>query len=166
MPDHKIALLSYDIERSYPVPPSVVFSRWLLPEMRTIWEAGGPDWTPRILGSDARIGGHDETAYERPGAPAFRTRVDYLDIVPDARIIYAFSLIVGGRAVTCSLTSLDVRVGGRGTLLTLHEAISLLDGADVADLQAQGIVGQLNPEPLGHGVLRALPGLGLPSAQP
>lgn len=157
---NQIDFLSYDIERSYPVTPSIVFSRWLVPEVRTKWEAFGEDWMHRIIHSDARTGGYDEIAYTRPGSPDFTTRVDYLDIVTDARIVYAFSLLVGGRPVACSLTSIDLRIGGRGTVLNLRETISLLDGADVSDLQAQGIVGQLNPDPLGHGVLRDL------SAQP
>lgn len=153
---NKIEYLSYDIERSYPVTPSVVFSRWLQPEVRTIWEASGQSWRHKIINSNARIGGHDEIAYMRPGSPDFTTRVNYLDIVTDARIIYAFSLLVGERLVACSLTSIGLRTGGRGTLLNVREAVSLLDGADASSLQAQGIIGQLNPEPVGHGVLRDL----------
>jgi uncharacterized protein YndB with AHSA1/START domain len=151
-----IEYLNYEFERSYPVPPSTVFSRWLQPEVRSIWEARGEGWTHEILQADARPGGRDEIGYARPGTSGFITRVDYLDIVTDARIVYAFSLLVAGRTIACSLSSIVLGVGGRGTLLRMHEAISLFDGAKVAELETQGIAGQLNPEPVGHGVLREL----------
>jgi hypothetical protein len=64
---------------------------------------------------------------------------------------------MAGRPIAFSLSSIVLGVGGRGTLLRMHEATSLLDGADLAELEAQGIAGQLNPEPVGHGVLRELP---------
>jgi uncharacterized protein YndB with AHSA1/START domain len=154
---HRIEYLSYEFERSYPVPPSTVFSRWLQPEVRSIWEARGQGWTHEILQADSRPGGRDEIAYTRQGTSGFTTRVDYLDIVTDARIVYAFSLLMAGRPIAFSLSSIVLGVGGRGTLLRMHEATSLLDGADLAELEAQGIAGQLNPEPVGHGVLRELP---------
>jgi uncharacterized protein YndB with AHSA1/START domain len=155
--DHRIEYQSYEIERSYPVPPSTVYARWLQPEVRTIWEATGQGWTNKIIKADARIGGHDEIVYARPGSSGFTTRIDYLDIVAEARIVYAFSLLPAGAGpAACSLTSIDIGVGGRGTLLRMREAICLFDGVEIGKLLAQGISGQLDPEPVGHGVLRDL----------
>jgi hypothetical protein len=38
----------------------------------------------------------------------------------------------------------------------MREAICLFDGAEIGELLARGISGQLNPDPVGHGVLRDL----------
>ena len=54
----------------------------------------------------------------------------YHDIVPDRRIVYSYSMRLGERRISVSLTTIDIEPAGSGTRLTFTEQSAFLDGYD------------------------------------
>lgn len=128
--------------RHYPHPPAAVFAAWADPAVKVRWfdlSHSGGDY--RL---DFRVGGAE--SYRSPDGvtPAYTYDALYFDIVPDARIVSAYSMTRGGRRISVSLATVELATAGSGTRLTYTEQGAYLDGLDTPTSHRTGLDTQLD----------------------
>ena len=128
------------LERRYKAAPARVFAAWAEPEARAKWDVPG-----RWLIAEQTFD--------------FRDIADtlYLDIVPDRRIVFSYSMTSRGTPISVSLTTVELSPapssGGRATHLLLTEQIVFLDGNDNAANREEGLASMLDK--IGEALLSA-----------
>ncbi len=136
----KITHHTFTLERSYPHKASRVFAAFADPKKKLRWFAGGEGVVVNSYTLDFREGGFERTQFSHGGSPPATNECLYFQIVPNERIVYAFHMVYGGRALTSSLASIELveAADGTSTLLRLTEQIAYLDGPDHNDNRIEG----------------------------
>jgi uncharacterized protein YndB with AHSA1/START domain len=137
---------SFRIERTYPAPPSRVFAAFADPAIKRRWFVADTGWSVREHSLDFRVGGGERVVSlfggGPPGAPPAGTEMGndttYLDIVPDERIVFAYTMAAAGRRFSASLATVELLPEGAGTRLTFTEQAAFFEGADGPALREQG----------------------------
>lgn len=131
------------IDRGYPVPPARVFRAWAEPAARERWFVREEGWESEYS-QDFRVGGQEEGWFRQPGGERYVNRTQFQDIVPDARIVFAYTMVRGATPISASLATIELVPEGSGTRLRFTEQIALLDGGDTAAEREAGWRGLLD----------------------
>lgn len=133
---------SFTVTREYPVSPEKVFAAFSDPEKKRRWFAEGDGFNVDSYHLDFRVGGTERTSFrvETPEFTSEEIRNDtyYFDIVPNERIILGYSMSNVGVPFSASLQTVTLEPTANGTLLTLTEHATFLDGADGVEMRRQG----------------------------
>lgn len=119
---------SFVLERRLKASPARVFAAWADLDAKRRWadchaEVGTISYT-----MDFRVGGHE---LHRATLPDGREQIVdkvFLEIAPDARILFAYAMTVAGRSLSASLVTVEFHADGAGTRLKLTEQLAYLDG--------------------------------------
>jgi uncharacterized protein YndB with AHSA1/START domain len=126
------------IERVYDATPAQVFAAWSDPEALLRWGNPGGDWDVAYDRFDFRVGGGDVSRFGPKGTEAYVNEAQYLDIVPDERIISAGSMIHGEKRLFAGMLTVEFRSAGAGCRLTMTEQGAFLDGHDLSENHEAG----------------------------
>ncbi|WAS91088.1 SRPBCC family protein [Nannocystis punicea] len=127
------------IERTYPVAPERVFRAWADPKQKRRWFAEGEGWEVVQFDLDFREGGRETARFRHATNNAeFRNEGHYEDIVPNRRIVVAYTMSAGDRRISASLGTVELRPQGDGTRLVYTEQAAFFDGADGPRMREQG----------------------------
>jgi uncharacterized protein YndB with AHSA1/START domain len=110
--------------------------------------------------ADFRVGGRELSRFrfKRPanapaGAPSDGTEIRndtvYQDIVPDRRIVFAYTMTVGDHRMSASLGTVEISADGDGTLLRYTEQGAFFENSDGAQMREDGwraLLGSLEKE--------------------
>jgi uncharacterized protein YndB with AHSA1/START domain len=121
---------TFSVERTYPSPPSRVFAAFSDREMKRRWFAEGEGWEIDEFAVDFRVGGHEVSRFRFEGGAPMGNDTVYLDIVPDRRIVFAYTMTVGGGRISVSLATVEIAPSGGGSRLVYTEQGAFFDGAD------------------------------------
>lgn len=150
---------TFNIERTYPTSPSRVFSAFADSATKRRWFAEGEGFEVREFTADFRVGGREVSRCRfksgpPPGHTSSEMRNDtvYQDIVPDRRIVLAYTMAIGEKRISASLATLELVPAGDGTRLTFTEQGAFFEGADGPELREKGWRGLL--EALGRELRR------------
>jgi uncharacterized protein YndB with AHSA1/START domain len=140
---------TFSVERTYPAPPARVFAAFADPKTKRRWFAEGAGWEVDEFTLDFRVGGFERTRVRSVGGEAARPsplRNDtlFLDIVPDERIVFAYSLTAEEVRTSAALTTVELAAAGGGTRLLLIEQVAFLDGVDGTASRQRGWGGLLD----------------------
>ena len=133
---------SFTLERRIAAPPSRVFACWSDPELKRRWfvESDGPEWRTERYDLDFRTGGTESGSFlleEGPGARRHENITHFLDIVPEERIAFAYTMAVAGRIHSASLATVTFAAADGGTLLRFTEQGAFFEGTEgVVDRRA------------------------------
>lgn len=64
----------------------------------------------------------------------------FLDIVPNARIVFAYSMTIGGSPLSSSLATVELSARGPETTLRFTEHTAFLDGNDGSAARREGSI--------------------------
>ena len=135
------------LERTYKAAPARVFAAWAEPEARAQWDVPGR-WLIAEQTFDFREGGHERKRFGPPDDPRLVADTLYLDIVPQRRIVFSYSMTSRGTPISVSLTTVEISPapssGGRNTHLLLTEQVAFLDGNDNAANREEGLSSMLD----------------------
>jgi uncharacterized protein YndB with AHSA1/START domain len=111
------------VERRFErIPPSAVFQAWADPAQRAQWDLpGGNDWVLVELSQDFRIGGREKARFGPRDDPRYWSVGEYLDIVPDERIVSAGVMHSGTVRTSATLLTVELHREGDGTHLVLTD---------------------------------------------
>lgn len=133
---------SFTLTRDYPVSPERVFRAFSDPGRKRRWFAEGKGFIVDSYALDFRVGGSESAAF-RVDTPEFqseeiRNQTYYLDIVPERRIVLAYSMSNAGVPFSASLQTVTLEARGDGTRLTLTEHVTFMEGADGTERRREG----------------------------
>jgi uncharacterized protein YndB with AHSA1/START domain len=121
---------TFCVERAYPAPPARVFAAFADPGTKRRWFAEGPGFEVDEFTLDFRVGGSERTRFRFVGGAPVRNDTLFLDIVPDERIVLAYSLTAEEVRTSAALTTVELAAAGGETRLLLTEQVAFLDGVD------------------------------------
>ena len=131
------------LERRYKAAPGRVFADWAEPKARAQWDVPGR-WVIAEQTFDFREGGREVKRFGPTDDPRFVADTLYLDIVPQQRIVFSYSMTSRGEPVSVSLTTVEMSPDGAGTRLLLVEQVAFLDGKDNAASREEGLASMLD----------------------
>jgi uncharacterized protein YndB with AHSA1/START domain len=129
---------TFTIERTYPASPSRVFSAFADIALKRRWFTEGEDVTVEEYTLDFRVGGREVKRFRAKGGFLCRNDTIYQDIVPDVRIVFAYTMAVGDIRISASLVTIELAPAGDVTRLTFTEQAAFFEGADGPAIREAG----------------------------
>lgn len=129
---------SFTIRRMLPGSPRHAWRFWADPALKQRWTDCHPDWTVLERNSDFAIGGVECQLLRGPDGREQRVDTHYLDLQPNRRIVYAYSMHLDDAPLSASLVTIDFLARADGTELLFVEHLALLDGSTDAALRQSG----------------------------
>ena len=119
---------AFTITRALPHAPAVVYRAFADPQAKARWFAGGGELTVLARELDVRVGGREiaKARWKNGNVSAFEAV--YLDVVPEARLVYAYTLHLNERMISVSLATVEFAAAGGGCELRITEQGAFLDG--------------------------------------
>jgi uncharacterized protein YndB with AHSA1/START domain len=112
------------------VEPLVVFEAWADPALRSQWDNPGDDFVVVEQTQEFWVGGRQTSRFGPPEDPRYWSDGQFLDIVPNRRIISAGTMHDGSRVTSVTLFTVELIAAGSGTLLVLTDQSAFLDAAE------------------------------------
>jgi uncharacterized protein YndB with AHSA1/START domain len=133
------------LERSYRQSPATVFAAFASEEGKARWfTAPNDQWDLVERRFDFRVGGAERLVGKWKSGRETWFDASYHDIVPDARIVYAYHMFIDRKPISASLTCIELHPEGAGTRLVHTEHGIYLDGYEDNGSRRHGIGIQLD----------------------
>lgn len=144
MPHQFVTHGSFTLERRFRHAPSKVFGAFADPAKKRRWFAEGPGFHLDSYETDFREEGFERSRFrfqaDKPideGTSCTNDTV-FLDIVPDQRIVFAYTMKIAGNRISSSHTTVEFLPDGTGTLMVFTEQAAFFEGGDGIDIREQG----------------------------
>jgi uncharacterized protein YndB with AHSA1/START domain len=128
---------TFVIERNYPVSPERVFAAFSDPALKHRWfvddEASGVE----DFGMDFRVGGVERKRFSNKYG-VFTNDTVYLDIVPNRRIVFAYTMSMGDRRFSSSQATVELVAAEKGTNLIFTDQGAYFEGSDGPKMRQDG----------------------------
>ena len=135
---------TFHIEHAYPAAPAKVFAAFADAGVKRRWFAESEGFIVDAFEMDFAIGGEEHARFRfAPGSPlpagtTCENHTRYFDIVPDRRIVIAYSMTVGGSRISASLATFEFLEVKAGTRLFFTEQAAFFENADGPELREKG----------------------------
>jgi len=130
MTERSVTHATFVVERVYDAAPARVFKAFVDPAAKRRWFAEGEGWQVDEFTVDFRVGGFERSRFRFQGGVPIRNDTTYQDIVPNQRIIIAYTMTIGENPISSSLATMEFKHEGSGTRLVFTEQGAFLDGHD------------------------------------
>ena len=145
MPDQSAtpAHATFVLERNFKHPVARVFKLLADPASKRKWFIDDAGTNVESFDMDFRVGGIESTRYSiQKGSPVdglpFVNEGTFLDIVPDRRVVTAFSMSIAGNRISVTLVTYDLVPSGEGTKLTLIHQGLFFENSDGPQMREMG----------------------------
>lgn len=138
MTERAVTHATFTLERSYDALPAKVFKAFADPAIKRRWFVEGEGWEVEEFTGEFKIGGYERSRFRFKGGAPVRNDTSYHDIVPNERIIFAYSMTIGENRISASLATCEFKPAGAGTQLVFTEQGAFLDGLDSAGSREGG----------------------------
>ena len=126
------------IERSFPVSPERVFVAFSDPAKKRRWFAEGEGFKIDSYEMDFRVGGREITRMHFSDFPACTNDTHFLVIVPNHRIVLAYTMTMNGQAFSSSQATIEFVASQNGTTLFFTEQAAFFEKADGPKMREDG----------------------------
>lgn len=130
---------TFTLERHFSASIQRVFDAWAKPEARKRWMAQGAEHDQNFV-----VGGHETVKGADREGRVLTYQAVYVDIVPNERILTTSTMHSEDQLSTASVTSVEFRTDGAGTLVILTEHGAYLPGQEQPEWREQGTAQQLD----------------------
>jgi uncharacterized protein YndB with AHSA1/START domain len=142
MEKHSVTHCTFVIERTFAASPERVFKTFSDPAEKRRWYAEGERGDVEEYHLDFRVGGSEHTRTVIGGGPYKGTSLTndsiYQDIVPNQRIVFAYTMMLGDRRISSSQATVELLPNGEGTILAFTDQGAFFEGADGPEMREQG----------------------------
>jgi uncharacterized protein YndB with AHSA1/START domain len=134
---------TFVIERSYAATPERVFAAFSDPAKKRRWMVEGRNNEPEKFEMDFRVGGTERSSYRMgensplPGT-VISNETKYMDIVPNRRIVIAYTMSMGERRFSSSQATFELVPSEKGTDLIFTEQGAYFEGSDGPKMREDG----------------------------
>jgi uncharacterized protein YndB with AHSA1/START domain len=129
---------SFVIERSFPRTPERVFAAFADPAKKRRWFAESDGFAVREFEMDFRVGGIEQSRFKMQDGTPLANDTSYHDIVPNQRIVFAYTMSVAGRRISTSLATIELLPSDKGTDFIYTEQAAFFEGSDGAEIRKAG----------------------------
>jgi uncharacterized protein YndB with AHSA1/START domain len=134
---------TFTIERNYPATPERVFAAFADPAKKRRWFADGERFRTESFAMDFRVGGHETTrSVTAPDSPlkgaSMTNETVYQDIVPNKRIVLAYTMAVNDARISASLSTFEFLPVAEGTRLLFTEQTAFFENSDGPEIRQIG----------------------------
>ena len=127
-PPLSAAHTSFVLERHFKASAARVFAAWADPATKLRWTDCHADTGTTEFCMDFRPGGRETYRSRLPDGRLLAVDKVFLDIVADARIVFAYAMAAAGKALSASLVTVELADTANGSTLKLTEQLAYLDG--------------------------------------
>ncbi len=128
MPERSVIHNTFVIERNFPATVQRVFAAFSDPVKKRRWFAEGDEFKVESFDLDFRVGGHERSQFLVQGMVCTNDTV-YLDIVPERRIVFAYTMTLGEKRISSSQATVELLPTANGTdLIVSYGAGGILRG--------------------------------------
>jgi uncharacterized protein YndB with AHSA1/START domain len=148
MPERSVIHNTFVIERNFPATVQRVFAAFSDPVKKRRWFAEGDEFKVESFDLDFRVGGHERSQFLVQGMVCTNDSV-YLDIVPERRIVFAYTMTLGEKRISSSQSTVELLPTANGTDLVFTEQAAFFEGADGPQMRQDGwtkLLGNLEKE--------------------
>jgi uncharacterized protein YndB with AHSA1/START domain len=138
MNERSVTHSTFVIERSYPTPPQRVFAAFSDPARKRRWFAEGEKAQIESFEMDFRVGGGERSRFRFNDGPACTNDTIYQDILPNRRIVFAYTMTLGDHRISSSQATFEFFPTEMGTLLIFTEQGAFFEGADGPKIREEG----------------------------
>jgi len=129
---------TFSVERTYPSPPARAFAAFSNQATKRRWFAEGEGWEVDEFTMDFRVGGQEISRFSYKGGPPMGNDTVFLDIVPDRRIVLAYTMTVADTRISVSLATVEITPSGEGARLIYTEQGAFFEGAEAPKQREHG----------------------------
>lgn len=128
----------FTITRDYDASPAKVFAAFADPAKKRRWFVEGEGWETKSYEAAFQVGGKEWGVFVFQGAHEVRNDTWYHDIVPNERIVFAYTMTVGGARISASLATVVISPNGQGATLSYTEQGAFFEGAEAIEQREVG----------------------------
>lgn len=127
---------TFTLKKIIAAPPARVFAAWADPEQKRKWfvEDDSENWETLDYSLDFRVGGREYGRFvllaKTPAEGEHVNETVFLDIAPDQRIVFAYTMALNGRIHSASLATVRFTEAGTGTRVSYTEQGAFYDKGD------------------------------------
>jgi uncharacterized protein YndB with AHSA1/START domain len=129
---------TFVIERSYPTTPERVFAAFADPAKKRRWFAESDGFAVREFEMDFRVGGSEHSRCNMQDGTPLANDTSYHDIEPNRRVVFAYTMSVGGRRISTSLATVELLPTDKGTDFVYTEQAAFFEGSDGEKIRKTG----------------------------
>lgn len=144
MTERSVAHATFTIERTYKASPTCVFRAFADPAILDRWFVKADGWPITEFTFDFKVGGRGSGRFSPDGKEVYVNETVYQDIVPDRRIVWAYTMARGEVRFSASLATVELLPDDGGTRLVMTEQGAFFDGGDQPANREEGWVGLLD----------------------
>jgi uncharacterized protein YndB with AHSA1/START domain len=130
---------TFHLERSYDAAPARVWKALTDPAAKAQW-FGAPSEQVEIIerAIEVRPGGRERLKGRWGGRVVSTYDATYYDVIENERLVYCYEMRLDDRKISVSVATVQLKVVGKRTQLTLTEQGAFLDGYDDAGSRERG----------------------------
>jgi len=129
---------TFRLERTYNAKPSQVFRALTDLAAKSKWFGGEDMYQVVERTMDVRPGGRERLVGKWASGLVSSFDATYFDVVPDARLVYAYEMHQDDRKISVSLATMEITPTATGSRLVVTEQGAFLDGYDDAGSREHG----------------------------